>query len=278
MVKLTPPPAGVEDKLVYDYLYQLQEYLSTALGSAAAPAAANAAGPSARSDAPAAEELARQVRYLKALIVKTADTVESHTAVDLSGLRSMVEALGDVIEGDGGLRVQLLAICSDYVARSQFGEYAESVDQRLEATAAGLTQYVGYLAELEADLDAVSADFAAWRVASEGYIRSGVVGYRADETPIIGIAIGQNLTVLQDASGADATVTVDGVAYKVVEQKGFRAIYAADELSFWQDGNKVAYMSNNQLCITDVVALARLRLGSWSVTDTAAGLTLRWEE
>ena len=31
MVQLTPPPSGVQDRAVYDYLYQLQEYLGTVL-------------------------------------------------------------------------------------------------------------------------------------------------------------------------------------------------------------------------------------------------------
>ena len=66
------------------------------------------------------------------------------------------------------------------------------------------------------------------------------------------------------------------MGYQVVEQKGFRAIYAADELSFWQDDVKVAYMSNNRLCITDVAALSRLAVGRWELTDGAFGLTLRW--
>ena len=269
MVKLTPPPAGVQDRLVYDYLYQLQEYLSTALrgGGGGDGGAASAAAAGGSSAVPA--ELTEQVRYLKALIVKTADTVEEHTRVDLSGLRALIEALGDVIEGDGGLRVQLLELQNDYVARSQFGAYAESVAQQLTATAAGLTQTVGYLAELQADLDAVSADFEAWRVASEGYIRSGIVDFREDETPVIGIAIGQDLTT--------ETLTVGGTDYEIIARKNFRAVYAADELSFWEDDVKVAYLSNRMLYITDVAALQRLTVGRWRMEDTAAGLVIRWE-
>lgn len=278
MVNLTPPPAGVQDRLVYDYLYQLQEFLGMALervrngteGSAAAVAAQTAA-------TAASEEIVQQVNYLKALIIKTANEVESHTQIDLSALRTLIEQLGDVVMGDGGLQATLLAIQSDYVARSEFGTYAEQVAQQLDATAAGLTQYIAYVSELAANVDAVSADFNAWRIESEGYIRSGIVGYREDTTPIIGIAIGQNLTVLQDANGDDVTVEIDGVGYKVVEQKGFRAIYAADELSFWQDDVKVAYMNNQRLYITDVVALASLRVGKWHVEDTANGLVFKWE-
>ncbi len=269
MVKLTPPPANVQDRAVYDYLYQLQEYLSVALhgGGDAGSVAVQQATQAATKQASA--EIFQQVQYLKALIIKTADTVESHTAVDLSGLRAMIEQLGDVIEGDGGLRVQLLAIQNDYVAQSIFGSFQESITQQLNATASSLTQYVTYNSELLANMQAVDADFEAWRIASEGYIRSGIVDFREDTTPIIGIAIGQNLTTEMR--------TVNGAEYEIIAQAGFRAIYAADELSFWQDDVKVAYMSNNQLYITDVTALATLRVGKWKIEDGASGLVFRWE-
>lgn len=278
MVNLIPPPAGVQDRQVYDYLYQLQEYLRLTLDNVQSGTGGNAAQAAEEAAAKAAStEIQQQVQYLKALIIKTADEVESHTQIDLSNLRALIDQLGEVIEGDGGLRAILMQIQGDYVARSEFGTYAEQTAQQIEATANALTQYIAYVSELQANVDAVSADFNAWRIESEGYIRSGIVGYREDTTPIIGIAIGQNLTVLQDASGNDVTVEVDGVGYKVVEQKGFRAIYAADELSFWQDDVKVAYMNNQRLYITDVVALASLRVGSWKVEDTANGLVFKWE-
>lgn len=273
MIRLDPPPEGLQDRQVYDYLYQLQEYLAVALDRAREGGAAAGAQQALQT---ADENICRQVRSLKALIIKTADTVQSHTAIDLGNLRALVEGLDEVIEGDGGLRATLLAIQGDYLARSTFGQYAEAVAQRLEATAQGLTQMIDYISDLRADMNAVSADFSAWRIQSQGYIRMGIVGEREDATPVIGIAIGQNLTVLRDASGNDVTVTVDGVAYQVVEQKGFRAVYAADELSFWQDDVKVAYMSNNQLRITDVAALSRLTVGRWELTDGVSGLTLKW--
>ena len=277
MVKLTPPPDRVQDKLVYDYLYQLQEYLATALSAAraAAPAAAKAAGTAASA------ELAGQVQSLKALIIKTADAVEEHTSIDLSGLRDLIDQLGDVIDGEDGLRVQLMAIRNDYLAVSDFGTYAQQVQSTLSATGDALTNTVNSVSELRTDLNNAAADFNAWRIESQGYIRSGIVGYREDNSPIIGIAVGQNLTVLQDADGEDVTVTVtDGEGgqhtYKVVNQEGFRAIYAADELSFWLDDVKVAYLSNNRLYVTDVTALSRLTVGSWSIEDGTGGLVIKW--
>ena len=275
MVRLTPPPAGVQDRQVYDYLYQLQEYLRQVLDGAEEPGGTAAAAGRAAERA-VSKEIGSQVEQLKALIIKTAEVVESHTAVDLSGLRRLIEELGDVVEGDGGLRVQLLSIQNEYAALSgQFGEYRRAIAQTLSATAEGLEQRIALVESLASLTD---TDFRDWLVRSAGYINSGVVGYRSDSTPIIGIAIGQELSVLTDASGDEVTVTVDGVNYRVIRQEGFRAVYAADELSFWQDDVKVAYMSNNRLYITDVQALGTLTVGQWRISGELAsrGLTVKW--
>ena len=40
---------------------------------------------------------------------------------------------------------------------------------------------------------------------------------------------------------------VDGET--VVDQNNFRATFTAQRLSFWQDANEVAYVSNNRLYI-----------------------------
>ena len=81
MVKLTPPPAGVADRLVYDYLYQLQEYLGLALeetGAAAPAASAPAPGYAAADPADSSGDTALpagEYQALKALVLKTAGEV-----------------------------------------------------------------------------------------------------------------------------------------------------------------------------------------------------------
>lgn len=279
MVNMTPPPEGIQDPLVYNYLYQLQELLALTMQSA------EAAGTAAGGEAPAATsaavdtKLQEQYQYLKSLIIKTADEVERHTQIDLSGLRELIENLGDLVETDNAA---LMAIRSDYVARSEFGEYRETVDQQLIAHGDSMEQQVHMLEQVSAEAEAVSADFAAYKIETGGYIRSGIVGRREDGTPIIGIAVGQALKVETDSEGNEVTEEVelsDGrvVQCHVVKRESFRAIYAADELSFWSDEQKVAYVSNNQLYITDVVALRSLQVGRWSVRDEGSvGLVIKW--
>lgn len=265
MVKLTPPPETVRDPAVYDYLYQLQEYLGLELEHAAKQQTGGT--DKATVSGTVSTAMQEQFQTLKSIIIKTADTVEQHTQVDLSGLRAMVNDIGNIVCGEDGLQATLAAMQRDYVAQSDFGTYTEQVNTRFTATAEALTQQIVRVEEVEADTARVNTDFQNYCEKTEGYIRSGVVYYE-NGLPVIGIAIGQEL----HASG---TATVDGQVVDVISQEGFRAIYGAHELSFWQGSVKVAYMNNNRLYIKDVTALETLTMSDWQFS-TENGLAIRW--
>lgn len=238
---MPPAPAGDLGEQIrgqYAYLFQLAQQLNLALDQTEQTAVRQA-----EKAAGSAVEKAETEGYerLKSLIIKTADTVTA----------SMDK-----------LRTEL---AGEYMAVSDFGTYVERLNAVLEADPTALTQYYRYFSELRADVDAVSADFTAWRTATEGTIRTGIVDYR-DGVPVYGLAVGQKLETSVDASTGET----------VIEKKNFRAIYAANRLSFWEDGVEVAYVSNNQLYITNVVALSTLTVGEWSVSGSGGGLAFRW--
>ena len=236
---MPPAPAGDLAEQVrgqYAYLFQLAQQLNLALEGTEQAAAA--ARKSERKET--AAEMAEGYERLKSLIVKTADTVSARM---------------------DKLRTEL---SGEYMAISDFGTYVERLNAILEADPTALTQYYQYFSELRSDVDAVSADFTAWRTATEGTIRTGIVDYK-DGVPVYGLAVGQKLETSIDTATGDT----------VIEKKNFRAIYAANRLSFWEDGVEVAYVSNNQLYITNVVALATLTVGRWSVSGTN-GLAFQW--
>ena len=241
MMNLMMPPAPAGDlaeqvRGQYAYLFQLAQQLNLALEGTEQAAAA--ARKSERKET--AAEMAEGYERLKSLIVKTADTVSARM---------------------DKLRTEL---SGEYMAISDFGTYVERLNAILEADPTALTQYYQYFSELRSDVDAVSADFTAWRTATEGTIRTGIVDYK-DGVPVYGLAVGQKLETSIDTATGDT----------VIEKKNFRAIYAANRLSFWEDGVEVAYVSNNQLYITNVVALATLTVGRWSVSGTN-GLAFQW--
>lgn len=224
----------------YAYLFQMAQQLNLALDQLetiggvgeAQQHAAVARGKKAEPEQKEAYE------KLKSLIVKTADTVE----------KSMEQLSTRLTES--------------YVAASDFGSYVARLSAYLEANPEAVTQYYGFYSELKADMAAVDAAFADYKVDTEGYIRTGIVYYDG-AVPVYGVAVGQNLTATE----------VDGECQ--VDQNNFRAVFTATKLSFWQDSTEVAYVSNNQLYINNITVLGALELGRWKISE-ADGLAFQW--
>ena len=230
------PAGSVQQQVMqqYSYLFQMAQQLNVALGQLES---GGTAAPSGGTAAPAAER-EQQYQTLKSMIVKTADTVQRR-----------MDQLSAKLTGE-------------YVAASEFGTYVERLNAYLEANPEALTQYYSFCSDLQANTDAVSAAFGQYKTETEGYIRTGIVGYNGS-IPIYGVAVGQGLTVTD----------VDWET--VVDQNNFRATFTAQRLSFWQDANEVAYVSNNRLYITNITVLEGVTLGQWQIT-TASGLAFRW--
>ena len=89
---------------------------------------------------------------------------------------------------------------STYVAKSEYGTFTEDIDNEVTQTAYGLEQQI----------DATSQILGKFISSTNGYIRQGIVRYDGI-TPIIGIAIGQDITVTGE------TVTVNGVEYETID-------------------------------------------------------------
>lgn len=153
-----------------------------------------------------------------------------------------------------------------YVTVSDLGTYKEDIRTEISAQADSITNIYTYVSELQANIEGVADAFSTYRTETDGYIRTGIVDY--DGTlPIFGIAIGQNLQT-----------SVDNDGNTIIAKKNFRGIYTSQRLSFWQDEVEVAYVSNNQLYITNVVALSTMTVGEWSISgaNAASGLVLKW--
>ena len=244
MVNVQKPPQNM-DPVVYNYLYQLAEYLS--MQTWAAPAGQAAQTVAVTPQKKEQELTESQYDAIRSLIIKTADTFRVKESI--SGLLASVENLNTVLG-------------RDYVAISDFGTYLERLNAEISIDPEAIEQYYRFVSELQANVDAITADFLNYKVETEGYIRTGIVDYD-NGVPVFGVAVGQNLT----------TVEVDGET--VVEQKNFRATYTASKLSFWQDAVEVAYVSNNKLYINNITALGKVTVGKWDI-DPAAGLAFKW--
>ncbi len=240
---MPPYPAGsVAEQCAkqYSYLFQMAQQLNMVLeqldGSQKGGAVQLVQGGAAGAVKAAAER--QSLDQLRSLIVRTAEVVKQR-----------VDTMAAKLEGE-------------YVASGEFGTYLQSLSAYLEANPEAVSQYYGFVADLQGDIDGVKETFEHYKVDTEGYIRTGIVYYDG-VAPVYGVAVGQNLT------------TSDAAGETVVEQNNFRAVFTATKLSFWQDSTEVAYISNNRLYITNITVLGALELGNWKLSGNG-GLTVRW--
>ena len=178
-------------------------------------------------------ELNQVQEELKTLIIKTASVIQKS-----------VDALQTRLE-------------SEYVAQSEFGTFRETMSNEITATAQGLEQSFRTYSEIMDN----------YITTTNGYIRQGVVGYEG-LTPVIGIAIGQDIKV------TGAKETVGGVEYETIDTTQNMSIWTADKLSFYVSGREVAYFANDALTVTNIHT-GSITMGSWTV-DASGGYSIRW--
>lgn len=266
-MNINPPPIfrGDEQEQLLQmrsYLYQMQQQLQFALNQITPETIAEKiAAASSKAKLPDNTEPTLTAAYtkLKSLIVKTADTV-----------RSEMDVLVTTFE-------------STYVANSTFGTFQENLSNTITQTADAVVQTYDYESQLSAinnnivglgtDLSSLENALSEFNTAisninnyninTEQYIKTGLLYFDDNSVPRFGVAVGEKLT----------TVVVDGQI--VLERSGLAATFTSDRMSFWQNEVEVAYVSNNQLYINEIVILSRLFLGNWMI-DRSDGFLLKW--
>lgn len=246
---LPMPPGGI-DRATYDYLYRVTEQLNLALSNLdAGNFRTGSTAQQVLSGGMSGEQkktLESGLGNLKSLIIKTADIVRHEM---------------DVLE---------VSLSSKYVAQSDFGTYQEDIAKQLTATAERIDQEISYHAALSDALGGVSDEFDAYTVEVQGYIRQGIIGYE-DAVPVIGIAIGRDLSV------TGSKETVDGKVYDVIDTKHDMSIWTTTKLAFYLNGAEAAYFTNGALYVGTVIVEDKLVLGQkkWQI-DHGNGLSIKW--
>jgi len=230
------------------YLFQLSDKLNTALSNldennfAANSTARTVVSGSLGGEA--AETVNQAAATLKALIIKTANDV-----------RAEIDVITTTLEGS-------------YVAASEFGTYQETIAAQLTAMPDYVMQEIDYNATITS-INASLGVLEAYQVETSGRIKAGIVYYDG-ATPIVGIAIGQELAT------TGSTEEVGGNTYDVIDKKEFSVVLTARKLAFYQGEAEVAYLSNSKLYITNATITGKLALGTdWEISSTD-GYTIKW--
>ena len=251
MNNIPTPPAlmGTEAQQISQmrsYLFRISEMLNSALTEQNVVLESTKQQVNhAVSDSVFSEELDAQYSSVKSLIVKTADIVRSE------------------------FDLYVLNLSSNYIAKSEWGTYEEQIQSDITVGAEAVLQEIGYESTIS-DLKDGVADFEEYKIQTNGYIQSGIIGYGGDNVPIIGIAIGQDLT--------SEKVTIDGTEYNKIDMTKNLATYTSERITFWQNGREVAYISNSEMGITAVHITGKMTLGdNWEISH-ANGFAIRWIE
>ena len=242
---LNAPPQFTGDikeqmQQVQRYLWQLQRDLNVALDSIQTVSTGKAVEGVAKSAVKA--ETAEAAKTLKALIIKTAHTIQEE-----------MDAWSMTLEGS-------------YQALSyQFGTYQEEVSQEITATATEIVNKFNYESNLAArveELEAENALLKTYKAETEQYTKSGLLYYDDDEVPVYGYAVGEVLT----------RVIVNGE--ETVRREDLLSTWSAGRLNFWQGGKIVAYYANNKMYVTDGEFLNSLQIGDWMITTNGGNFDI----
>lgn len=154
---------------------------------------------------------------------------------------------------------------SQYTAISEdWGKFQEDISSTITTTAEGVVESYEYGASIES----LAASFSEYVIGSEGFIKRGFIDKDENGVPIVGIAIGQNLT--------SKAVTIEGEEYEEIDTSQSCAFYTAEKVSFRVNGLEVAYVSNSKLYIRDVEITGVVVLsGKWEIS-TNNGFTIKW--
>ena len=238
------PPELRDLNQVYSYLYRMSEELEGALNnitssdikdletkveSALAKGTGNATGTAA---------LDQKANELKALIVMTADNVQS--------------AMDEIVTELHG----------NYVASSDFGTYSLDYFRQITNNAYGDENIYQYMTQVQAGNDSFIQN-------TQARIRTGLLYVDDGGTAHYGVAVGEEIL--------DKTYTYNGEPVTGVDTTKTLSMFTSDELQFWIGDNKVAYISNQELFVTRGRFMREIRIGNIAgVIDGTDPSIVRW--
>ncbi len=237
-----------------DYLVRMARTLETAEQAQAAtnPAAAGTAA-AAREKKAEEDKLAavrKNAANLRALVEKTAGRAEA-LALELGGVRQEME--------------------SEYLARSDFGDYMEQVQTSFVTTARGVVESYDFASLIEA-VSGRTEELDLYLSSIRGEIRRGLITDPETGETVMGIAIAENLQFTGQVHEED------GLKYYELAPGQTLGLYTATGWQFWVNGSKRGWFDarDGRLHVISEVIEDELCLGGeWAVTQMG-GLGIKY--
>lgn len=242
MYELPPQPSGTpEQQLIAlrDYLVRLARDLDRA-GNADAIITDALGRATSKAQQQAIRAVQDEAASLKSLIVKNADKVTEYTDTRIDSLSST------------------------YVAISDYGNYYEQIDTKVQQTARNTVESYHYTESIDA--------LNTYMTELNGQIRRGLIEDPYTHETSLGIAISENL------SFTGQTHEEGGVTYYELTPWQTLGLYTSKGWQFWIHGQKMGWFdsSDSMLHVANVYVESTLQIGkNWQVT-TDGGFGIRY--
>ena len=215
---------------IRSYLYQFAEQLKWALNTIENDMESKDRESAEVSSATEQNTAANTFNSIKSLIIKSADIVEAY-----------YEEINKRLEGE-------------YVAQSAFGEFSEKTAQDITANSTEIEQLFTNVQTIGGVVDALYNT----SITTSAYLKSGLLYYADDGSPVYGLEIGQT-------NKENGQETFDKFAR-----------FSSDKLSFYDNNEiEVAYISDYKIYITNAQVTGSLTVGKYMITTTS-GLAFKW--
>lgn len=252
-----------------DYLFKMAGGLNDALAAASQTSEVKTLPNGAKvyvsgsAESKAISDIRKNAGELRDLILKSAsDLQENITAGD----ESVMQYVDSKEEEYNSL----------YLAQSEFGTFAESIDSRISTSARGVVESYGYDSAISSLQDSI--DLAQYYVTQiDGEIRRGIVLNPDTGQYELGIAISQRLQFTGECGPTDVNNPGDGFTYYYIDTGQTFGLYTSTGWQFWLNGAKVGWFDSldNKLHVGHEIVEEALQIGSWEIT-AAGGFGIKY--
>lgn len=239
---------------LYKHLYKMSEEVNYALNALASGNVVDLTGTTQ----------ARQT-FATALMGGTVENTKDIPNETYNELKSLIIKTGNAVNNSIDEANKVLYEISDSfgITSDQYGSYAEAISNTISVSAKNIINEYGLVSKLES-LDDQATGFAKWMVETKGFIKTGILYTDEDGEPRIGVAVGTNVSKTLE-NGMVQSETTD-----------LLATFVSDVLTFWQGGQKVAYLSNKKLYILSAEFIGSFRVGDFQWISSDIGLILEY--
>lgn len=262
--------------MLRDYMFRLAKSLDDVISATASESTAAGGGKSGAvpagggtggSGSSTADEIRKNANELRSLIIKSAENMRSEMS---EGDESVISYVDNKTEEYNSL----------YVARSEYGEFQETINTTIENTAKGVVESYGYGSAIES----VQSDIGLlqnYYTSINGEIRRGIVQDPDTGDYVTGIAISQSLQFSGECGPSDPLNPGDGYVYYYLNQGQTFGLYTSTGWQFWIDGVKRGWFNSEDgmLHVKNVYVDNILHIGAnWTIRQSGNSLLIDYVE